>query len=202
MTVYFAQTRIDTSSVKIGYTSDLEKRRRNLSVSSPGGVSILASIPGSRETEEYLHEKFGTDHIEGEWFRYSEEIRDFIRDIQNGKLGLIPFKDAAIYKRHSPEEFSAEAIERAKAMAIDILNAEHRGFRDTITAAKHRIEQRYGLRASMLHRILHRTDMKDVSAGVFLHLQDIHQQQRLRKRASPISERNQTPPQSAERDQL
>lgn len=181
MTVYFAQARTDQATVKIGFTSDLAKRQQNMSVSTPGGVAILATLPGSRETESYLHDKFEDDRLNGEWFRYSEAIRDFIRDIQNGKAGLIPFKDEAIYKRHSPEEFSAEALERARQMAIDIVNAEHRGFRDTIAAAKHRIEQKYGFRASMLHRLLVRTDMKDVSGGVFLHLQDIHDRICLRK---------------------
>lgn len=183
MTVYFAQARADTTTVKIGYTSDLDKRQKNLSVSSPGGICFLATLPGSRETEDYLHSKFAADRLGGEWFRYSESIKDFIRDLQNGKSGLIPFRDQAVYKKHLPSEYAAEALERAKQMAIDILNAEQRGFRDTIGAAKHRIEHKFGFREAMLHRIIYRHDMKDVTAGVFLHLQDIHEQLCLKKPA-------------------
>lgn len=175
MTVYFAQARVDLSTVKIGFTSDLAKRQQNMSVSTPGGMTILATLPGSRETEEYLHEMFAEDRLNGEWFRFSEPVRQFVLDIRNGKQGLIPFKDEAIYKRHSPEEFSAEALDRAKSMAADIINAEYRGFRDTIGAAKYRIEKKYGFRASMMHRLLYR-ELRDVTAGVFLHLQDIHEQ--------------------------
>lgn len=50
MTVYFAQTRIDQTKVKIGWTSDIEARRINLSVSVPGGVTMIAQMKNATET--------------------------------------------------------------------------------------------------------------------------------------------------------
>lgn len=185
MTVYFAQARTDPSTVKIGFTSDMAKRKQNMSVSSPGGIAILATVTGGKETEDYLHTKFADDRVSGEWFQFSEPIREFIRDVQNGKVGMIPFKDSAIYNRHLTSEYSADALDRAKQMAAEILNAEARGFRDTMGAARERIERKYGFRAVMLHRLLYRDDMKDVTAGVFLHLQDIHEQIFLRRNRTP-----------------
>lgn len=173
MAVYFAQARADTATVKIGFTEDIVKRQQNMSVSTPGGVAILASLPGNRDTEEYLHDKFSAHRLGGEWFRFSEEIRDFIRDIQNGKQGLIPFRDEAIYMTRSTPEFANDALARARDMATAIIAAEMRGIHDTIGAAKDRIEKRYGFSASMLHRLLYR-DMRDVTAGVYFHLVEIH----------------------------
>jgi hypothetical protein len=185
MTVYFAQARTDQSTVKIGFTSDLASRQKNLSVSTPGGVVILATLQGNKDTEEYLHEKFADDRLGGEWFRCSDPLRDFIRDVQNGKPGLIPFRDEAVYMRRGTAEYSEDAVVMAKRMATEIVNAELRGFRDTAEAARARIEQRFGLRSTMLRRLLYK-EMNDVTAGVFLHLKEIHE--RLCQRVGPAGE--------------
>lgn len=175
MTVYFAQTRIDATKVKIGFTSDLDARLSNLSVSVPGGVVILATLDGGKETEDFLHDKFAEHRIGGEWFEFAEPIRDFIRDLQNGKQGLIPFKDEASYMTRETAEYARDAVELAKQMADALLRAEFRGPGDTVDAAMFRVQQKTGLPSAMLHRLRYRT-LRDIPAGVYLHIKAVYEQ--------------------------
>jgi hypothetical protein len=175
VTVYFAQTRIDNTKVKIGFTSDLETRRINMSVSVPGGVVILATLEGGKESEEYLHDKFAEYRFSGEWFEFSDPIREFVRDIQNGKVGLIPFIDTAKYMGRDTAEYARDAIEIARQMAVAILNDEFRGVGDTVDACMFRVQQKHGISSSVLHRLRYRSP-KDIWAGEFLHLKAIYEQ--------------------------
>ena len=178
MTVYFAQTRIDPTKVKIGFTSDVEARRVNMSVSVPGGVTMLATMDGGKETEAYLHEKFADDNVSGEWFELSEPVREFIRDLQNGKQGLIPFRDEAKYMTRETAEYASDAIELARQMAAEILNAEFKGIGDTIDAAMFRVQHKHGLSSNLLHRLRYRTK-KDIWAGEYLHLKAVYEQRQV-----------------------
>lgn len=172
MTVYFAQGRTDQRTVKIGFTSDLEKRKQNLSVALPGGITILAALPGNKETEAYLHDKFANHRLSGEWFTFSEEIRDFIRDFQNGKRGMVPFRDTVVYMRRSTAQYATEAVELAREMARAIINAELRGLGDTANAAINRLSRRTGFARSAFTRLLYKP-LNDIRAGEYLHLKAI-----------------------------
>lgn len=183
MTVYFAQTRIDTTKVKIGFTSDLAARVKNLSVSVPGGVSILATMDGGKETEGYIHDRFMDYRLDGEWFEYAEPVRDFVKDVQNKKTGLIPFRDEARYMTRETAEYSRDAIEASRQMAEAILNKEHRGIGDTIDAAMFRVQQKHGVPSSLLHRLRYR-DGKDIRAGEYLHIKAVYEQMTALKKES------------------
>lgn len=180
MTVYFAQARVDRTTVKIGFTSDLVNRQKNLSVSAPGGVAILATLPGGKETEEYLHEKFASQRLGGEWFRFDDEIQGFIRDILNGKAGLVPFRDEAQYMVRTTAEYGADAVASSREMAVAIINAEYIGAGDTTAAVRARIQRRTGLSADVLRRLFYR-DMKDIRAGEYLHLKAVYDEMVVRR---------------------
>lgn len=174
MTVYFATTRIDPSTVKIGFTSDLEARKKNLSVSVPGGVTILCSMEGGLETEQFLHEKFAHLNVSGEWFDYSDELREFVTDVINKKPCLIPFVDDAAYMTRETAEYGRDAVELARQMAEALLNKEFRGVGDTIDAAMFRLEQKTGLPGKLLHRLRYRA-RKDIWAGEYLHIKSVYE---------------------------
>lgn len=195
MTVYFAQARTDQTSVKIGFTSDLPARTKNLSVSTPGGVAILATLPGNKETEEYLHDKFADHRLGGEWFRCSDEIRDFMRDIANGKQGLVLFPDTVTYMHRNTADFAGDALSIARQMLIEIINAEHKGVGDTIGAACYRLEARTGLSYSMMKRIRVRR-MKDLPAGIYLHIKAIYDQ--LKSKRPSVHAAHQSPNQAVD----
>lgn len=184
MTVYFAQTRIDPTKVKIGFSANVEARRVNMSVSVPGGVNIMATIEGGKETESYLHDKFSKYCVGGEWFSLEEELDDFIRDVRNGVKGLIPFVDEADYMGRSTAEYSADAMELSRQMAMAILDHEYRGIGDTIDAAMHRIETKHGLRSGIMRRLRYRGEKTDIWAGEYLHIKSLYEQLILSKQAN------------------
>lgn len=68
MTVYFIQS--DCGRIKIGYTSaeTPDARLRDLQVGSPRKLTLLTYFAGPRETEGWLHKKFGDLNPHGEWF--------------------------------------------------------------------------------------------------------------------------------------
>lgn len=185
MTVYFAQTRIDLTKVKIGWTTNLESRQATMSVSVPGGISIMATLDGGKETEEYLHGLFEKDRVGGEWFNLSEELRAFIRDVQNGKKGMVPFVDDAKYMVRSTSEYAADAVELASQMATAILNAEFKGVGDTIDATMFRIKTKHGIKEDVLRRLRYR-QKKDIWAGEYLHLKAVYEQRVLSRQADNV----------------
>lgn len=61
--------------IKIGYTQDVKQRLRAYPPNSP----LLAVHPGTRETEQAMHERFAQYRQAGrEWFRDAAELRDHI----------------------------------------------------------------------------------------------------------------------------
>lgn len=186
MTVYFAQTRIDPTKVKIGFTADVEARRVNMSVSVPGGITIMATLDGGKETEDYLHGLFEKDRIGGEWFNLSDELSDFIRDVRNGKTGLIPFVDTAQYMLRDTAEYSRDAVEISSQMATAILNAEFKGVGDTIDAAMFRVQTKHGIKTDILKRLRYRRK-SDIWAGEYLHIKSVYEQRVLSRQSADVT---------------
>lgn len=179
MTVYFVSPRVDPSTVKIGVTANLSKRQAALGGGVPGGVTVLATLPGGQDVESFLHEKFAAYRLNGEWFQRSDEVRDFINDVLNGKKGLIPFEDLNIHKHRRVEEIAAEAVAEAKRMLLVILDREYKGPGDTIEAAFGRIEKRTGLKVHFMLRLRYRPKA-DIWAGEYLTLKSIYDAQQAR----------------------
>lgn len=67
--------------IKIGYTGDLEERKRTLQVNNPTVVEVLKTMPGGYLEEQRLHQKFDHLNKQGEWFYSTQELLDFINTI-------------------------------------------------------------------------------------------------------------------------
>lgn len=77
--IYFVQAG-PGGSIKIGTTSDLDRRLRELQTGNPVSLILLGTIPGSREEEHVVQSMFKHLQMEGEWFRPGEDLLAFIRD--------------------------------------------------------------------------------------------------------------------------
>lgn len=68
------------NAVKIGKTSDdgVYTRLSMLQIGNPTELKLLGVMPGYTEEEEMLHEQFNTYRIRGEWFKYINEVKEFI----------------------------------------------------------------------------------------------------------------------------
>lgn len=69
--VYFARS---GDLIKIGFTGDVRSRMFRLQASSPAPVELLATVPGGREIERFLHQMFRENHMHGEWFKPDETM--------------------------------------------------------------------------------------------------------------------------------
>lgn len=72
----YAIEAIGQSAIKIGKTTDIDRRFDELQVASPHELRVVVVLEGDRESE--LHNRFQCYRIGGEWFRYSDEIRAVI----------------------------------------------------------------------------------------------------------------------------
>jgi T5orf172 domain len=82
--IYFAQIRIypaDRSGlVKIGRTTDVEKRIQQLNVSvGEGRLVPIRLLAGFNGDEKRIHKELSRLRVQGEWFAFAEEMltRDF-----------------------------------------------------------------------------------------------------------------------------
>ena len=68
--------------VKIGYCSKNPTNRLScLQVGNPAALELRAVMGGHLGTEAMLHERFKRYHIRGEWFRLSDEIRQYVQQL-------------------------------------------------------------------------------------------------------------------------
>src|SRR5262249_6220084 len=74
--VYFVETK-DKQYIKIGFSVRPMTRLSELGTLRPSGfaLSLIGCIPGSPETERWLHHKFAHLRDNGEWFSAKEELR-------------------------------------------------------------------------------------------------------------------------------
>ncbi|MCC9312352.1 GIY-YIG nuclease family protein [Kitasatospora sp. RB6PN24] len=77
--------------VKIGCTTDLQRRLATLQCGSPIKLQLLATFAGGRELEAALHRLLATHRLEGEWFDLADKdpvelVSDLVGQINKGTL--------------------------------------------------------------------------------------------------------------------
>jgi hypothetical protein len=86
--VYFVQAGRD-GLIKIGTTTNFEKRYADLRNHSPVLLFKRGFIPGGIEVEQRLHRRFSAERRHGEWFEPSERLIDYIRKNAYRRLTLL-----------------------------------------------------------------------------------------------------------------
>jgi hypothetical protein len=69
--------------VKIGCSEDPEIRLKELQTSNPNKLKLIATMPGSFQTESELHCVFARFRARGEWFRYDGHLKASILAIND-----------------------------------------------------------------------------------------------------------------------
>ena len=80
--LYFARA---GDAVKIGVAVEPESRLRNLRSGHHQEIILLAAIPAHAALERAVHERFANLRLEGEWFRLSDELAEFIHQVRDGR---------------------------------------------------------------------------------------------------------------------
>lgn len=65
--------------VKIGHAKCIRNRLTTIQISLPEKLVLLGVIHGGMNEERELHARFSNVWIRGEWFRFTEEIHDYIK---------------------------------------------------------------------------------------------------------------------------
>lgn len=73
--VYFVRV---GGQVKIGFTKTVSQRIRALQTSCAEPLEVLAILPGTTETEKFMHSRFGDYRTGGEWFSLTGLLADFL----------------------------------------------------------------------------------------------------------------------------
>lgn len=144
-TVYFVQAGGPRGPVKIGITNELSKRLESIRVSNAEPIAVLAIMrfggePGAaRRTEQRLHELFAEFRLEGEWFRWHEDIAVAVAQMRaceqvfGRDINLRMEFDRYVWDGTTAEERERELAEvvaqlnRSVADAIRADNARQRG---------------------------------------------------------------------------
>jgi len=94
MEIYFIQC---GNTIKIGITSDVEKRLNDLQVANPVKLKVLLTLRGTNQDERILHRRFRKYLIRGEWYKKCKALDDEIKQLK--KTREIPRYDDTTIKR-------------------------------------------------------------------------------------------------------
>lgn len=79
--------------IKVGISTDVEKRLEVLRCASGDTLTLLASINGSWHLERYIHKLLGAYRLQGEWFTDCDEVRSLMKTVvKDGPhaIGFVP----------------------------------------------------------------------------------------------------------------
>lgn len=122
--VYFIQSA--EGPIKIGYTSELGRRRANLATPEGLGV-VLASIRGGPDLEGHIHSLLAEHRMHGEWFRPHASVLELARAIADNR-----YRPPAGMQERAGRETSRRSL----AKAIEDCRDEARLLVGTITGPK------------------------------------------------------------------
>lgn len=81
--VYFLS---DGEYVKIGFSDNIRKRISQIQTANPKDLSIDLIIDGDYTFEQKIHNDLKDFFIRGEWFYYSDSVKEYIDRLRSGDL--------------------------------------------------------------------------------------------------------------------
>jgi Meiotically up-regulated gene 113 len=100
--------------VKIGVANNPEDRLAGLQCGSPLQLEIVGLISGDYALERALHHRLRDDRLHGEWFRWSPELAQLIRENAFGPIrtGPVPrLRPPAASPDYRAKQVHAKALE-------------------------------------------------------------------------------------------
>lgn len=76
--VYFVESSKD-KFIKIGYTRQIHDRLKSLE-KEYGELNLIGLMHGDKKKESEVHSLFANQRMYGEWFTYSDELLEYIRE--------------------------------------------------------------------------------------------------------------------------
>jgi hypothetical protein len=79
--VYFAGF---AEYVKIGWSTNVNARLRELQTGAPERLRLYTVLPGIRDKEKDTHRRFAHLRLQGEWFRRAPDLVEFMEQVKAG----------------------------------------------------------------------------------------------------------------------
>jgi hypothetical protein len=80
--VYFIQE--GGGAIKVGWTSDMERRLETFRTSNSSDLTVLLTLPGSMALERAIQSKISSHRIRGEWFRPHADVVSIMSVLRDG----------------------------------------------------------------------------------------------------------------------
>ena len=118
--IYFIGS-LESGTVKIGKSNNPEKRLAELQIGNPHKLVLYCVITNvSQELENRLHQLFGDLHINGEWFRMTDELIHFM--VNKREEASYDYKVNHPQTRHDPlDEAINEIVKKGKCVCESYL---------------------------------------------------------------------------------
>ena len=118
--VYFAAS---AGLVKVGTTTDLKQRLKQLRLGSAAPIEILGAGPGDKLREQHLHELLDASRHHGEWFEPSSLLMEWLEHARTNSWKwqrLPPFEEKAegpiTYRQHLQNEEATRRFQNSPIM--------------------------------------------------------------------------------------
>jgi hypothetical protein len=80
--VIYVARRDSDGAVKIGFTSDIERRMKELRKGVSYQVTFVFGVVGDKLDEGRLHRRFAADALGDEWFRFSPAVEQWLAKVR------------------------------------------------------------------------------------------------------------------------
>jgi hypothetical protein len=130
--VYFIEC---AGRIKVGYSTNVGRRVRDLATAAPSAVALLGDIAGGLQAEAAIHRRLDAHRLNGEWFLDCPEVREVIADLMQHGVSAVGAGAERAPKSWGNEEF-ARALKKL---------AEPLSFHETTKIAIGRAADRAGL---------------------------------------------------------
>lgn len=98
--------------VKIGFSEKIRSRVSAIISGSPVPVEFVGFMPGGRDLEAHLHERFSQSRFSGEWFVETDAMRDVFSILLTP--GLPTLESTKQAKRRNEREYQSTISSRIK----------------------------------------------------------------------------------------
>lgn len=90
--IYFVTPIFKLDVVKIGFSTDPHGRLFDMQGGNAELLDLVDWFPAKWSVEKRVHQRFDHLRILREWFRYDEEIRDYLEDLHEAESEGMPLR--------------------------------------------------------------------------------------------------------------
>jgi len=156
----------DSGLCKIGYTANLERRLRDISIGCPEGLHVLRQYSASRQFEMKLHEAMGEFRVSGEWFILRDEHLRICDSLAS--ISVVSEPTSPSPTPQPDDEYSENIVLETRFYLNELVKREWRGMGDTQELARDRVMDRIGIATSYGFRLWSKfSELNDVSGEAY-----------------------------------